>query len=93
MIYLISYDIPDDKRRTRVAKLLEDYGVRVQYSVFECELTPRALDDLRLRVLNLIELSEDNVRIYRVCADCAHYIERHGVNGVFEGHEDAWFVI
>ncbi len=93
MIYIVSYDSPNDRRRTRLAKLLEDYGVRVQYSVFEFDMPPRAFDRLRLEILNLIDLEEDNIRIYRICADCAQYIERHGVHGVFEGHDDSWFVL
>jgi CRISPR-associated protein Cas2 len=43
MFYLVSYDIPDDRRRTRLAKLLKDYGGRVQYSVFECLLNQELL--------------------------------------------------
>ena len=38
MFVVVAYDIPDDRRRTRVAKVLEDYGDRVQYSVFEMNL-------------------------------------------------------
>lgn len=41
--YLVSYDIANAKRLRRVAKCLESYGMRLQYSVFECPL-----DDLRL---------------------------------------------
>lgn len=41
MLYLISYDIAVDKRRTKIAKLLEGFGQRVQYSVFECDLTTK----------------------------------------------------
>ncbi|MGP1372035.1 MAG: CRISPR-associated endonuclease Cas2, partial [Almyronema sp.] len=36
MLVLVVYDIPDDKRRTKLATFLEGYGRRVQYSVFEC---------------------------------------------------------
>ena len=39
MFILVSYDIPNDKRRLKVMKAVQDYGTRVQYSVFECELT------------------------------------------------------
>jgi len=39
LIYLIAYDVEDDKQRLRISNLLEDYGVRVQRSVFECKLT------------------------------------------------------
>jgi len=38
MLYVISYDIPDDERRLKVAKILLDFGRRVQYSVFEAHL-------------------------------------------------------
>ncbi len=44
--YLVSYDISDPKRLRRVARTLEGFGTRLQYSVFEC-----ALDDLRLQTL------------------------------------------
>ena len=40
MLVLISYDIEDDRLRVKLAKLLEGHGQRVQYSVFECHLTP-----------------------------------------------------
>jgi len=39
--FLVSYDIPDDRRRTRIFKLLHGWGERVQYSVFCCQLNPR----------------------------------------------------
>ena len=45
--YLISYDISNDKRRLKVMKALEDYGTRVQYSVFECWLRPQDLKSLK----------------------------------------------
>lgn len=45
--YLISYDIPNDKRRTKIMHLLEGYGERVQYSVFEVWLTESELEKLR----------------------------------------------
>ncbi|MBN1296311.1 CRISPR-associated endonuclease Cas2 [bacterium] len=37
--YLVAYDISEDKRLRRVAKVMEEYGSRIQYSVFRCELT------------------------------------------------------
>lgn len=39
MFYIVSYDIPDDKKRNHIAKTLKDFGDRVQYSVFECILS------------------------------------------------------
>jgi CRISPR-associated protein Cas2 len=70
LLYVVSYDIPDDKRRTRVHATLKNYGTRVQYSVFECELEPARLAELRSRLAKLIEPHEDHLRYYRLCKDC-----------------------
>lgn len=67
---VVSYDIPDDRRRARVCRLLKDYGQHVQYSVFECLLRPADLRRLRERLRPLLELDEDDVRFYRLCAGC-----------------------
>lgn len=64
MFTLISYDITDDKRRTKLMKLLEGYGERVQYSVFEAELTPLQLATLQRDVRTLIDANTDSVRYY-----------------------------
>ena len=48
MLIVVSYDVPDDRRRTRLAHILKDFGERVQYSVFECRLDERALRDIGL---------------------------------------------
>jgi CRISPR-associated protein Cas2 len=52
-LYVISYDIPDDKRRKKIADLLEGYGQRVQYSVFECQLNREKYNDFRRFILYL----------------------------------------
>jgi CRISPR-associated protein Cas2 len=79
MLILVSYDIPDDRRRTRLAHALKDFGERVQYSVFECNLKEDQLNRLRARVTALIEPQEDSVRIYRLCAECAARLEIQGL--------------
>jgi CRISPR-associated protein Cas2 len=93
MIYIISYDITCNKRRLKVAKLLEAHGIRVQYSVFECELSHELFKRLRRELEYLVDLKEDNLRIYRICADCSNYIERVGVQGVFEGHDNYCYIL
>jgi CRISPR-associated protein Cas2 len=71
MFYLISYDISDNKRRAKIAKLLEGFGQRVLESVFECDLNPRAYTVLRTRLNKRIRPTEgDQMRIYRMCANC-----------------------
>lgn len=70
-LYLIAYDIPSQQRRTRLANRLEDFGIRVQRSVFECELSSDLLEELERCIRALIDPEEDNVRIYPLCRECA----------------------
>lgn len=70
MFMLVSYDIRDIKRLPKVAKLMEGYGDRVQYSVFECLLTERQLQELQRRLKRLIDPDSDSVRFYRLCESC-----------------------
>lgn len=60
MLVLITYDVRTDtpagrKRLRRVAKACEDYGQRVQFSVFECDLDPALWVSLRARLTGLID--------------------------------------
>jgi CRISPR-associated protein Cas2 len=87
MLYVISYDIPDDKRRARLAKLLKGYGMRVQKSVFEADLDGRGYADLRRRVDRVVDGKVDSVRFYRMCADCRAQVETIGTLGVMEEPE------
>lgn len=75
---VISYDIPDDKRRTRVCKLLKNYGAHVQLSVFECHLKHRDYQELRQRLNKLLSPRQDNVRFYFLCQDDMARIEGVG---------------
>jgi CRISPR-associated protein Cas2 len=68
MFYLVTYDVADDRRRRQVATLLEGYGRRVQWSVFECVLDPAQFDELRRRLKPRIRLPEDSVRFYPLSA-------------------------
>jgi CRISPR-associated protein Cas2 len=70
MFLLISYDICDPKRLPKVAKLMEGYGERVQYSVFECTLTERQIQELQRRLKRLMKPEVDSVRFYRLCETC-----------------------
>ena len=64
LLYIVTYDIPSDKRRKKVSDLLEGYGRRVQYSVFECLLTSTQYEELQQRLRSRLKLEEDSLRIY-----------------------------
>ncbi|WP_017315166.1 CRISPR-associated endonuclease Cas2 [Mastigocladopsis repens] len=64
MLVLVVYDIPDDKRRTKLSNFLEGYGRRVQLSVFECFLSLEEMRELYAKVKKLVKPVEDNVRFY-----------------------------
>ena len=71
MLYLISYDISDDDRRRRVYEALKDFGRRVQFSVFECDVDEAGLRELSARIDFEIDGSTDSCRFYRLCKACA----------------------
>lgn len=70
MRYVVSYDIEENRTRTKLAKLLCGYGVRVQYSVFECELNEKRLREMYEKVFELTENAEGSVRFYSICGKC-----------------------
>jgi len=71
MFILISYDIPNDRRRLKVAKVLLDYGgERVQRSVFECYITARNFKRLHERLQQVYNEEEDSIRFYSLCETC-----------------------
>lgn len=87
LLYVIAYDIPDDKRRLRVSDELEKWGDRVQFSVFECDLTSRKADELVDTLRTIVE-PDDALRIYQLCEAC---IKRCKVIGGKELSRDAGF--
>jgi len=78
MLYVITYDIPCDKRRKKVADLLEGYGQRVQYSVFECYLNKRQYCQLQQRLRQKVQLDRDSVRFYPLTAHTLSQTEAWG---------------
>ncbi|CAB0577785.1 CRISPR-associated endoribonuclease Cas2 [Corynebacterium diphtheriae] len=58
---LICYDIPNDNRRTHVAKILGKYGDRIQYSVFVVDISPAQLIRLKMEANKIIDRVEDSL--------------------------------
>ncbi|WP_245529829.1 CRISPR-associated endonuclease Cas2 [Centipeda periodontii] len=63
-IVLVIYDITDNRRRARMVKCLERYGIRVQKSAFEAFLTEKKYDRMVELTSGLIDPATDSLRIY-----------------------------
>ena len=65
-LHLVCYDMANDKRRRRVVRELEAFGIRVQESVFECWLDEQQRRRLERAVALLIRPQHDSVVCYRL---------------------------
>jgi CRISPR-associated protein Cas2 len=79
---IVSYDVSDDKRRRKVMKQMENFGRRVQFSVFECELRAEQIVTLKGRLAPLVKEKEDSIRFYFLPEDAVAKIETMGDGGV-----------
>ncbi len=70
MMHLVAYDISDPKRLRLVAKTCEDFGVRVEYSVFECDLSEIQFQSFWQEINSYIDEDEDSLLAYTLCAGC-----------------------
>ena len=76
---VVAYDIASDRRRNRLVKFLKDYGVRVNYSVFECEIQKKYFSEFKKGVDEIINTKEDIVIFYRMCKKCRISKEAEGL--------------
>lgn len=70
MNMLITYDIANSRRLQRVAKVMLDYGVRVQRSIFEADISSAQFRELRDRTEAEMEFQEDGVKYFPLCKQC-----------------------
>lgn len=68
-LFLCTYDVADDKRRTRLFELLKDHGEHVQYSVFLCSLSRVEAQRLSLRAAEIVHHKEDQLLVIRLGPD------------------------
>lgn len=83
MMMLVAYDVETQsesgkRRLRRVAKLCQNHGQRVQYSVFECLLEPAQWTELRAKLLSAIDPDADSLRFYSLGANWQRRIEHVG---------------
>lgn len=67
---VVAYDISDDRRRQKIAKVLLNYGVRKNFSVFECALTETQIKAMKSKLEKIIEPKVDCVLYYYLCKTC-----------------------
>lgn len=83
MLVLVSYDVATtdkagQRRLRRVAKQCQDYGQRVQYSVFECVVDPEQWAVLKNGLIEIINKEEDSLRFYFLGANWRRRVEHIG---------------
>lgn len=93
MLIVVAYDISlmdkkGQKRLRKVAKKCEQYGQRVQNSVFECYLSYDQFTKMKLELLALINTKEDSLKFYRLGKNYQNKIETFGTKEVFDLHND-----
>jgi len=77
-LYVVAYDIPSDRRRTKVHKILSGFGEWTQYSLFELFLSEKERILLISKLQPVLDPQEDSVRFYPLCAACVKRVETVG---------------
>jgi len=91
MNMIVAYDIADPRRLSRIAKVMLDYGVRVQKSIFELTVTASAFREMKARVEKIIIAEEDGVKYFPLCEKCAGTVEIIG-QGQFTDPDREYYV-
>ena len=73
-IYLCTYDVSEDKRRTKLFELLKDHGEHVQYSVFLCSLTFMEVKHLSASATEIIHQNEDQLLVIDIGPDVTDWM-------------------
>jgi CRISPR-associated protein Cas2 len=94
MLVLITYDVRvtsdgGQRRLRRIAKTCLDYGMRVQNSVFECEVTPAQFVTLKSELLEIFDAKEDSIRFYMLGKKGRQKVEHVGAKPVSDPVNDA----
>ena len=82
MRFLICYDIKDDSLRNKIVKILESYGERIQYSVFEFNLKKAKILEMKNKLIKkkILDKKRMSFSIYPICEECYKKVERYGNN-------------
>lgn len=96
MLILITYDVNTENsqgrsRLRKVAKQCENYGIRVQNSVFECVLNAAELRTLKHKLLSLINTDKDSLRFYNLGDNHSQRVEHYGAKSTLSVEEPLIF--
>ncbi len=78
MHYIVSYDITSNKRRKKISDILLNYGLRIQYSVFYCQMPVKHLTALKKELIPFVKGKTDSVMFFRLCENCYPHRESIG---------------
>ena len=80
-MWFISYEYIKSQytRLRKIAKICEDYGLRVEYSVFECDLTEEMFMRMWADLNEVIDQNDDSLLAYRICGSCVQNIVSGGI--------------
>lgn len=78
MNMVVAYDIANPRRLQRIAKVMKDYGLRVQKSIFEVEVTPYQFAEMRRRAEAEMVAEEDGVKFFPLCGRCCDTVLTYG---------------
>lgn len=89
MMVLVTYDVNTEtaegrRRLARVARVCENWGQRVQNSVFECLVDPGQWERLRADLLERIEPSKDSLRFYFLGSNWKRRVQHVGAKPTFD---------
>lgn len=76
--FVLAYDIADNRRRLKIARMMEALGARVQGSVFEAYQSGEELEKLIRRSKKIMKEEEDSLRIYSLCSPCRQKVRTLG---------------
>lgn len=89
MLVLVTYDVSTSsnggtKRLRQVAKQCQNFGQRVQNSVFECVIDPLQFEVLKTRLVKIIDLESDSLRFYFLGSNWKRRVEHIGIKEPYE---------
>ncbi|MCL4510466.1 MAG: CRISPR-associated endonuclease Cas2 [Bacteroidetes bacterium] len=92
MMVLVSYDVSTTtaagiKRLRKISEICLDFGLRVQNSVFECNVDPAQWEDLKDKLLSMYDVKSDSLRFYFLGSNWKRRVEHHGKTGLTDVEE------